>query len=197
MLKIKIDYKSFIKKGVPSVDDDFFIRLITGYQGSGKTFLAIKMAHESEKDTRLIKTNIKTYKDKNKNIVYFDTIDEIFHDADLHTTYIIDELSKKYTKDSKQDLQFYSWLQQSRKHQRHVYLITQEYLQVPIWLRGIATMVYNTSKVPFFPIYKTTLGLPYLTDDFEWGLNELLVWYYKRTKDISLLYDTFESIDSL
>lgn len=197
MLKIKIDYKSFVKKGVPNIDDDFFIRLITGYQGSGKSFLAVKMAHENEKHDRIIRTNMKSYKDNKKQIEYFDSIEDIYHDSDDNITYIIDELSKKYTKDSKQDLAFYSWLQQSRKHKRHVYLITQEYIQVPTWLRGIATQVYVSSKVPFLPIYKTTLGLPVLTEDYEWGINELLVWYYKRTKDIANLYDTFESINSL
>ena len=196
-MKIKVDFKSFVKKGVKSVDDDFFIRLITGYQGSGKTFLAIKCAHELEKKDRTIRTNIKTYIDNSKKIEYFDTINDIINDTDDNITYIIDELSKKYTKDSKQDLAFYTWLLQSRKHQRHVYLITQEYIQVPTWLRGIATMVYITDKVPFLPIYRTTLGLPTLTEDYEWSINELLVWYYKRTKDISNLYDTFESINSL
>lgn len=196
-MKIKVDFKSFIKKGVKSVDDDFFIRLITGYQGSGKTFLAIKCAHELEKKGRTIRTNIKSYIDNTKKIEYFDKINDIISDTDDNITYIIDELSKKYTKDSKQDLAFYSWLQQSRKHQRHVYLITQEYIQVPTWLRGIATMVYISDKVPFLPIYKTLLGVPVLTEEFEWSINELFVWYYKRTKDIANLFDTFESIDAL
>lgn len=197
MLKIKVDYKSFIKKGVPSVDDDFFVRLITGYMGSGKTYLAIKMAHEVENSSRTLKTNIKSYKDKSKNIVYFDTIEDIINDTDDNVTYIIDELSKKYTKESKQDLKFYSWLQLSRKHKRHVYLITQEYIQVPTWLRGIATQVYVTSKVPILPIYKTILGVPTLTDEYEWAIDELFVLYYKRTKDIAKLYDTFETYITL
>lgn len=198
MLKIRIDFKSFFRRGVPSYDDDFFIRLITGYQGSGKTYFAIRQAHEKEPNNRIIKTNIKSYKDKNKTIIYFNSIDDILSDTDDNITYIIDELSKKYTKDSKQDLKFYSWLQQSRKHKRHVYLITQEYLQVPTWLRGIANLVYTTSKISFLPLYKTTLGVPALsTDTFEWGLDELALIIYKRTRSIAQLYDTFESINSL
>lgn len=196
-MKIKIDFKSFLQKGVPSVDDDFFIRLITGYQGSGKSFLAVKLAHEQENNKRIIKTNIKTYCDNNKHIIYFDSIEDIVHDTDDNITYIVDELSKKYTKDSRQDLSFYSWLQQSRKHKRHVYLITQEYIQVPTWLRGIATQVYTTSKVRFLPIYKTTLGYPILNEEYEWSLDEVFTYYYKRTKNIANLYDTFESIDTL
>lgn len=197
MLKIKIDYKSFFKKGIKAVDDDFFVRLICGYQGSGKTFLAVKLAHENEDNKRIIKTNIKSYHDNRKQIIYFDRVEDILEDTEDNITYIIDELSKKYTKESKQDLRFYSWLQQSRKHKRHVYLITQEYIQVPTWLRGIANTIYTTSKVPLLPIYRTSLGVPILNDDYEWGLEEYLIIFYKRTKDISKLYDTFESINSL
>lgn len=197
-MSVKIDFKSFLQKGVPTIDDDFFIRLITGYQGSGKSYLSIKLAHEQENNKRIIKTNIKSYCDDTKRIIYFDNIDEVLNDTDDYVTYIIDELSKKYTKDSKQDLMFYSWLQQSRKHKRHVYLITQEYIQVPTWLRGIATQVYTTSKVRFLPIYKTTFGYPVLTTDtFEWSLQEVFTYYYKRTKNIAKLYDTFESINTL
>lgn len=197
MTKIKIDYKSFLKKGIKSKDDDFFIRLICGYQGSGKSFLACKMAHELEPLSRTIVTNIKSYKENGKDIEYFENICDIFDDTRDNITYIIDELSKKYTKDSKQDLSFYSWLQQSRKHHRHVYLITQEYIQVPTWLRGIATTIYVTNKLPLLPIYKTTLGTPILNENYEWGINELFNWYYKRTKDIAMLYDTYESINNL
>ena len=197
MKKIKIDFKILVQRGIKSVDDDFFIRLINGYQGSGKTYLCVKLLHETENNDRVIKTNIKSYRDKSKTVVYFDNIDDILNDTDDGITYAIDELSKKYTKESKQDNAFYSWLQQSRKHKRHVYLITQEYLQVPIWLRGIANTVYTTSKVLFLPLYKTSLGIPYLDENFEWCIDEFLVMYYKRTKQIAMLYDTFESINHL
>lgn len=196
MLKIKIDYISFFQKGVKKVDDDFFIRLITGYQGSGKSYLGIKLCEENERN-RKIKTNIKTYKSTRNEVEYFDYIEDIIFDVEDNVTYLIDELSKKYTKDSKQDLRFYSWLQQSRKHKRHVYLITQEFIQVPTWLRGIANTIYTTSKVPILPLYKTSLGVPVLNEEFEWTINEYLVIFYKRTKNIAKCYDTFESINSL
>ena len=41
MLKVKIDFKSFVKKGIKNEKDDFFIGLINGVQGSGKTYYAI------------------------------------------------------------------------------------------------------------------------------------------------------------
>lgn len=194
-MKIKIDYKSFFKKGVKPLNDNFGIFLITGYQGSGKTWYAIYLM-EKEKNKKII-TNIKSYKSTRNEVIYFERIEDITKNVEDNCIFLIDEVSKRYTKDSKQDLQFYSWLQQSRKHKRFVYLITQEYIQVPTWLRGIANKVYTTSKVGFLPIFKTSLGTPVLTDTMEWGIDEYAVIYYKRTKDITSKYDTYESINNL
>lgn len=195
MLKVKIDFKTFFQRGIKSINDDFGIFLITGYQGSGKTWYSIYLMEKNH--NKIIYTNIKSYK-SNRNVVkYFDRIEDIIENVEDNCIFLIDEVSKRYTKDSKQDLQFYSWLQQSRKHKRYVYLITQEYIQVPTWLRGIANRVYTTSKVPFLPLFKTSLGIPVLNEDYEWGIDVYALVIYKRTKHISNLYDTFESINNL
>lgn len=195
MVKIKIDFKSFFQRGVKSLNDDFGIFLITGYQGSGKTWYSIYLM-EKEKN-RTIYTNIKSYKSKKNNVVYFDTIDEIIENTEKNCIFLIDEVSKRYTKDSKQDLKFYSWLQQSRKNNRYVYLITQEYIQVPMWLRGIANKVYTTSKLSFLPLFKTSLGVPVLNENYEWDIDVFAFVIYKRTKKISACYDTLETINNL
>ena len=194
----KIDVKSFFKKGVKSIKDDFLIALITGYQGSGKTYFAIYNVERIFKN-RIIKTNIKSYRSGVNRVEYFDNIDSIYNDTEDNVIYIIDEVSKRYTKDSKQDLMFYSWLQQSRKHSRYVYIITQEYIQVPTWLRGVANLVYTTRKIRFTNLYETTLGRPVLDkDSMEWTTTETISSIiYKRTKDICSKYDTFECINSL
>lgn len=94
-------------------------------------------------------------------------------------------------------LAFYSWLQQSRKHQRYVYLITQEYIQVPTWLRGVANSVYTTRKL-FLNLFITSLGKPVLNDETkEWETQNYLYLIYKRTKKISNYYDTFELVNTL
>lgn len=195
MYKIKIDYKTFFQRGTKNIADNFGIFLITGYQGSGKTWYSIYLM-EKEKNKKIY-TNIKSYSSTRNDIHYFEKIEDIVSNVEDNCIFLIDEISKKYTKDTKQDLKFYSWLQQSRKHKRFVYLITQEYIQVPMWLRGIANKVYTTSKVPFLPIFKTSLGVPVLTEDYEWGIDVYAVVFYKRTKAISSLYDTFESINDL
>lgn len=197
MLKIKIDFKSIFKKGIKNKNDDFIVALINGRQGSGKTYFAIYQAEVIFSKPITIYTNIKSYKSLKNKVIYFDTIDELYHNHDTHCMFIIDELSKKYTKDSRIDKSFYSWLQQSRKHHRYVYMITQEYLQVPNWLRGVANLSYTTKKLPVLPLMITTLGIPTLTDDFEWGLTELALRIYKRNKSIANLYNTYELINEL
>lgn len=204
MLKIKIDFPSFLQKGIKNNKDDFMIALINGYQGSGKSFYAIYMVEQFFKN-KVVYTNIKSYRDELHNnyptsldIRYFTHIEELYDNHEKNAVFIIDELSKRYTKDSKIDKPFYSWLQQSRKHSRYVYMITQEYLQVPNWLRGVANLSYTTRKVPLTPIMITTLGTPVLdTETCEWTLQEQALRIYKRTKRIASLYDTNEVIDTL
>lgn len=198
MLKIKIDFKSIFKKGIKNVKDDFLVALINGSQGSGKSYYAIYQAEVIFSKPITIYTNIKSYKSSKHNVVYFSYISDLYNNHDTHCMFIIDELSKKFTKDSKIDKAFYSWLQQSRKHHRYVYLITQEYLQVPNWLRGVANLSYTTKKFPLLPLMITTLGIPTLDKDTcEWGLNELAIRIYKRNKSITKLYDTYELINEL
>ena len=195
MIKIKFDFKSFVSRGTPNISDNFGIYLITGYQGSGKTWYSIYLM-EKEKKAKIY-TNIKSYTSTRNDVHYFETIEDIVNNVEDNCIFLIDEVSKRYTKESKQDLKFYSWLQQSRKHKRYVYLITQEYIQVPMWLRGIANKVYTTSKVPLLPIFKTSLGVPVLNENYEWDIDVFAIIFYKRTKAISDLYDTFESINNL
>lgn len=198
MLKIKIDFKSFFRKGIKNISDDFIVALINGRQGSGKSYYSVYQAEVIFKQPIKIYTNIKSYKSLKNEVIYFDTIDELYNNHDTHCMFIIDELSKKYTKDSKIDKPFYSWLQQSRKHHRYVYMITQEYLQVPNWLRGVANLSYTTKKIPILPLMVTTLGIPTLDNDtYEWGLQELAIRIYKRNKSIANLYNTYETINEL
>ena len=153
---------------------------------------------EREFKGRVIYTNVLSYHSDNNTIKYFTNIEDIYNNHEKDAIFLIDELSKKYVKDSRIDRQFYSWLQQSRKHRRYVFLITQEYLQVPYWLRGIANLSYTTRKMPFLPFMITSLGTPVLDPETcEWGISEQAIIIYKRNKTIASKYDTFELINEL
>lgn len=197
MKKLYIDYSSFFKRQPPRCKDDFSVNLITGYQGSGKTYFGVLLLLKYLPQNYTIYTNIKSLKIKNRKIIMFETLEEIEQNNEEYCIFLIDEISKKYTKECRCDHKFYSWLQQSRKNKRIVLLITQEYLQCPLWLRGIALNVYTTTKLPLLPIFRTYKGYAYLNDDKEWCIEPLTTFIYKRNKCVSDCYDTFEPINIL
>lgn len=193
-----IDFKSFFKKKPKQIKDNFGVSFITGYQGSGKTYFAVYVAYKYIEKNRKIYTNIKSLQIPNRDIEYFERIDDIIDNIEMDRVFIIDEISKKYTKESKQDKLFYSWLQQSRKRRRTTLLITQEYLQIPIWLRGIARFVYTTTKIRIFPIFITYKGTAYLDEETkEWNVDPQELYIYKRNQYITKYYDTMEPVNTL
>lgn len=193
-----IDLKSMLKSKPKPIKDNFGVSFITGYQGSGKTYLAVYILVKYLEPNRKIYTNIKSLNIPNREIEYFEKIDDIVENTEMDRVFVIDEISKKYTKDCKQDRLFYSWLQQSRKRRRTTLLITQEYIQIPFWLRGIARFVYTTTKISFFPIFKTYKGYAYLSEETkEWQIIPQETYIYKRNKYIASYYDTMEPINTL
>lgn len=192
-----IDVKSMFRSKPKVIKDNFGISLITGYQGSGKSYLSIYILYKYLEPDRKIYTNIKSLVIPGRDIEYFEKIDDIVDNIEMDRIFIIDEISKKYTKDCKQDKLFYSWLQQSRKRRRTVMLITQEYLQVPIWLRGVARFVYTTTKLPVLPLFITYKGYAVLNENMEWTVEPEETYIYKRNKYICNFYDTMEPINTL
>lgn len=193
-----IDLKSMFHVKPKKLNDNFGCSFITGYQGTGKTYLAVYILYKYIEPSRKIYTNIKSLNIPNRDIEYFEKIDDIIDNIEMDRVFVIDEISKKFTKDCKQDKLFYSWLQQSRKRRRTTLLITQEYIQIPTWLRGIARYVYTTSKMKFFPIFKTYKGYAYLSEDTkEWEIDPIETYIYKRNKYIANFYDTMEPINTL
>lgn len=166
-----IDVKSFFKLGVKKNKEDFFVGLITGYQGTGKTFFGVYVLNKLPKE-RPIYTNIKSLHIPNRRVYYFEKIEEILDNYEEYSIFLIDELSKKYMgKDCRKDNALYSWLQQSRKTKRIVFMITQEYLQVPSWLRGVADTIFTTHKVKILPIFVTYKGIATIDEETkEWTI---------------------------
>lgn len=195
----RIYTSTFFKKGVPSFKDSWGVYMITGYQGSGKNYFATFMIYLL--DNKKIRTNVKSLKIPGKETTYFTRLDEIVNETESGMVYLIDEISKKYNKNSKPDPQFYAWLQQSRKRKRIVILITQEWKEVPMWLRRPARYMYHTHQLLFFPLFVTTKGdainQTFNTDTLEWECPLIERYIYKRVKFIANMYDTLEPIQEL
>lgn len=200
IFKKDIDFKSFLAKGIKDNRNDWGGVIVTGFQGSGKTYFCIKYALSKPEYT--IKTNIQSLNIPNRKIEKFIKLGEIVGDTEKHKIYIIDEISKIITKESKQKdfKDFYTFLQQCRKKECLVLMTHQEFKDVPTWLRHTCAYGFNTVAVPFTPLLKTKkidVQNAYLDENKEWVSDTLFEYIYKRTKKISSYYDTNEIIQTL
>lgn len=205
ILRYDIQFSSFTKKKLPKIDDRFGVYFVTGKQGSGKSYYAINiLLKQDKKKVNKIKTNMHSLIIPGYTIEYFTRIVDIYTDIDDDCIYVIDEISRKYDKNSRTDTQFYAWLNQSRKRRRIVILITQEWKEVPMWLRRPAKLMITSIKVPLL----NKLGLSVSSvgdaenmvldkDEMEWTCPVIKYVIYKRNQLVASYYDTFEAINEL
>lgn len=200
----RIEFNTFIKKGLPKIDDRFGVYFVCGRQGSGKSYYAVKLLLAQDKKTcASIYTNVQSLKIPDYNINYFKTVDELYYNTEEYCIFLIDEISRKWDKSSKTDKQFYAWLNQSRKRKRIVIMITQEWRELPMWIRRPAKFMISTHKniLTKFGIYTTTVGdaenMIFNKDEGEYECPTIKRIIYKRNKHIASMYDTFEPINQL
>ena len=205
-LKYDIRFNTFKYKKVKYIDDRFGVYLITGKQGTNKSYYACYLVSVQDKNlVRKIKTNIHSLNIPNYEIEYFNKLSEIYHDTESNVIYIIDEISRKFKKNSPCDDQFYAWLNQSRKRNRIAILITQEYLELPMWIRRPCKYCLTSTRIPllttFFGIYRCIVGdgynLVFNKDEGEYECPTILNIIYKRNRKVASYYDTFEPINEL
>ena len=177
---------------------------MTGRQGSGKSYYAVKLLLAQDKKTcASIYTNVQSLKIPGYKINYFKDITTLYYNTDEYCIFLIDEISRKYDKTSKTDTQFYAWLNQSRKRKRIVIMITQEWRELPMWIRRPAKVMISTKKnfLSRFGLYTTIIGdaenLVFNKDEGEYECPTMKKIIYKRNKKIAEMYDTFEAINQL
>lgn len=206
IFKYDIKFNTFPKKKLHYIDDRFGVYLITGKQGTNKTYYACYLTTLQDRSkVNYIKTNIHSLNIPGYKIHYFTKIDEIYFDTDENCIYIIDEISRKYKKNTPTDTQFYAWLNQCRKRKRVAILITQEYKELPMWLRRPCKYNITSSGIPLltklFGIYKCSIGdgynISFNKDEGEYETPIIQYTIYKRVQDYANMYDTFEPINDL
>lgn len=207
IFKYDFRFNTFFKKGLKPIDDRFGVYFVTGRQGSGKTYYAVYLALQQfsfKSDMAKIITNIHSLHIPNAKIQYFDTIDEIYRNTEHHVVFIIDEVSRRYDKTSRTDTQFYAFLNQCRKMHRICILITQEWRELPMWIRRPAKFMITTKPMPLLNklgLFVSTVGdaenLVFDKDEGEYNCPPLKFIVYKRNQNIASMYDTFEPINIL
>lgn len=138
------------------------------------------------------------------HVEYFTKLSEIYDDTDDYYIYVIDELSKKFDKNSRCDKDFYAWLNQRRKRKSIAILITQEYKEIPMWLRRPIKFQITTKPTKFlrlFGFFTTYIGdgeNPILDKDtLEWSCPIIQKRIAKRILFYSNMYDTTEPVNDL
>lgn len=200
-----IRFNTFFKRGLPKIDDRFGIYFVTGRQGSGKNYYATMLLLQQDKKLcNKVYTNVHSLKIPGYNIKYFDRLSDLYYNTEEYCIFLIDEISRKYDKNSKTDTQFYAWLNQSRKRKRIVILITQEWRELPMWIRRPAKYMISTKKTRLlnvFGIYTSVIGdaenLTFNKDEGEYECPPIMKIIYKRNKAVANLYDTFEAVNDL
>lgn len=205
IFKYDIKTETFFKRGLPKLDDRFGVYYVTGKQGSGKSYFAVQLLlAQAKKKVTKVYTNLHTLKVPGYDIHYFDKINELYYNVDDYCIFLIDEVSRKYDRNSRTDTQFYAWLNQSRKRKRIVILITQEWRELPMWIRRPAKYVITTKKtrvLNWLGFYTSVVGdgenLIFDKDEGEYNCPPIKYVIYRRTKQIASYYDTFEAVNEL
>ena len=205
IFKYDIRLNTIFKKGLPKIDDRFGVYFITGRQGSGKTYYSIMLLQQQNpKKINKVYTNLKTLKIQGYNIEYFENIKDLYYNTEEHCIFLIDEISRKYDRNSRTDTQFYAWLNQSRKMKRIVILITQEWRELPMWIRRPAKYMISTKKTMLlnrFGFYTSVVGdaenMIFNKEEGEYECPPIKYIIYRRNKKVADLYDTFEAINTL
>lgn len=200
-----IRLNTVFKKGLPKIDDRYGVYFVTGRQGSGKNYYSVMLLLQQDKSiVNKVKTNVHSLKIPGYNIEYFDKITDLYDDVEDYCIYLIDEVSKKYDRNSRTDTQFYAWLNQSRKRHRVVILITQEWRELPMWIRRPAKYMITTKKTRLLwrvGFYTSVVGdaenMIFNKDEGEYECPPIRYIIYRRIKKIADLYDTFEPINQL
>lgn len=205
IFKYDIRLNTIFKKGLKKVDDRYGVYFVTGRQGSGKTYYGVYLLLNQDKElVNKIYTNIHSLNIPGYDIVYFNRIEELYFNTEEHCIFLIDELARKYDRNSRTDTQFYGWLNQSRKRKRIVIMITQEWRELPMWIRRPAKFMISTHKTRI--LYKlgfvtSTVGdaenLVFDKDEGEYMCPPIKYIIYRRNEKIAQMYDTFEAINEL
>lgn len=207
---LKIDFKSFFRRGFKKIDNDFGLYCYTGKQGKGKTYTCINFLinYTIHNPDVLILSNIKSFKTF-ENIKYFEDINELIdycvaHYQDEKIIILFDEIFTILEKRTAINKKILSFISQLRKRQIIFLTTAQEWAEVNITFRRYVRFQIdcNMFSLPLthtaFLLYRVNDG-----DQIKWDEQEmdfvaptLETYFGKAKKSVVEQYDTFETIST-
>ncbi len=197
--RIKIKFRTFIKKGFEPSRSMFGVYCYTGKQGTGKTYSMIEYIINS--GHKKVYSNIK--KIEGIEYTYFHGLDQLLKLRDEKECVIIyDEIFTALTKGSRITNEILDFLSQMRK--RNIIFLTsaQEWLEINITLRRYVRYQIDT-KIWKIPLIKDGLLIKRVRDgdNMKWDNDEneyiapiIETTVSKLNKYVADSYDTFEQI---
>lgn len=197
--KIKIKFRTFLKKGFAPKRGKFGVYCYCGKQGQGKTYSAVEYLLQN-KDKRIY-SNVKTIKGvKYTPIGGFDDLLKLRNETDCIILY--DEIFTALTKQSKLNTDVLDFLSQMRKR-RIIFITTaQEWLEINMTLRRYCRYQIDCRMINFFGFgiliktFHDAEAMKWSNEDNEYVAPLLETSISKCNLDVANSYDTFEQIES-
>lgn len=197
--KIKIKWKTFLKKGFAPKRGKFGVYCYCGKQGQGKTYSAVEYLLQN-KDKRIY-SNVKTIQGvKYTPISGFDDLLKLRSESDCIILY--DEIFTALTKSSKINTDVLDFLSQMRKR-RIIFITTaQEWLEINMTLRRYCRYQIDCRMLNFFGLgiliktFHDAESMKWSQLDNEYVAPLLETSISKCNLEVANSYDTFEQIDS-
>lgn len=197
--KIKIKWKTFLKKGFAPNRGKFGVYCYCGKQGQGKTYSVVEFLLQN-KDKRIY-SNIKTLKGvKYKPISDFNDLLSLRSEHDCIIVY--DEIFTALTRQSKINTDVLDFLSQMRKR-RIIFLTTaQEWLEINITLRRYCRYQIQCKMFGAFGLgvliktFSDAENMKWSNEDNDYVAPLLETSVSKCNLYVAKSYDTFEQIES-
>ena len=197
--KLKIKWKTFLKKGFAPKRGKFGVYCYCGKQGQGKTYSAVEFLLQN-KDKRIY-SNVKTIQGvKYTPIGDFDDLLSLRNESDCIIFY--DEIFTALTKSSKINTDVLDFLSQMRKR-RIIFITTaQEWLEINMTLRRYCRYQIQCRMINFCGLgilikkFHDAECMKWSNDDNEYVSPLLETSISKCNIHVANSYDTFEQIES-
>lgn len=195
--KIRIKFKTFLKRGFAPRRGKFGVYCYCGKQGSGKTYSAVEYLLEN-KDKRIY-SNIRSIKGvKYTPIGGFDDLLKLRDETDCIIVY--DEIFTALTKNTKMTTEVLDFLSQMRKR-RIIFITTaQEWLEINMTLRRYCRYQIDCRMIRFFGLgiliktFHDAEQMKWSVQDNEYIAPLLETSISKCNIEVANSYDTFEQI---
>lgn len=197
--KIKVKWKTFLKKGFAPKRGKFGVYCSCGKQGQGKTYSAIEYLLQN-KDKRIY-SNVKTIQGvKYTPIGDFDDLLALRSEHDCIILY--DEIFTALTKSTKMNTDVLDFLSQMRKR-RIIFITTaQEWLEINITLRRYCRYQIDCRMLNILGLgiliktFHDAESMKWSQEDNEYVAPLLETSISKCNLEVANSYDTFEQIAS-